>query len=314
MMRNCLFFGSALLLFGVPAFAVPAYTFQTVIDPADTNFTQLLGIDNSGTIAGYFGDGMVVANNGFTLALPGTFTPENYPASLQTQVVGINNTGETVGFFVDGSGVTHGFTDFATILTAVTDPFAPTVTQLLGVNDSGEAAGYYTDGLGNFKPFTWQSGTFTPIPGFVSAQATDVNNAGDIVGFNMTSATTADGFLDIGGSFTTLDFPGSVFTQALGINNVGQVVGDYVDSFGAMHSFVYNIGTGTFQSLDDPNGIGTTTINGINDNGQLVGFYVDGGDNTDGFVGTVVPEPGTLLLMGAAILLGIGLTRWKRRA
>ena len=146
-MRNCLFFGSALLLFGVPAFAVPAYTFQTVIDPADTNFTQLLGIDNSGTIAGYFGDGMVVANNGFTLALPGTFTPENYPASLQTQVVGINNTGETVGFFVDGSGVTHGFTDFATILTAVTDPFAPTVTQLLGVNDSGEAAGYYTDCL-----------------------------------------------------------------------------------------------------------------------------------------------------------------------
>jgi hypothetical protein len=73
--------------------------------------------------------------------------------------------------------------------------------------------------MGNFNPFTWQGGTFTSInvPGFVSAQATGVNNAGDVVGFNMPTAATSDGFLDIGGIFTKLDYPGSMFTQALGI-------------------------------------------------------------------------------------------------
>src|SRR5271166_4482509 len=91
--------GIALLAAGMPAFAGTSYTFQTVIDPADTNFTQLLGINNSGTIAGYFGDGTIVPNNGFTLVLPGAYTKENYPSSVQTQVVGINNSGETVGFY-----------------------------------------------------------------------------------------------------------------------------------------------------------------------------------------------------------------------
>jgi hypothetical protein len=39
-----------------------------------------------------------------------------------------------------------------------------------------------------------------------------------------------------------------------------------------------------FLSIDDRNGVGTTTINGLNDNGQLVGFYVDSNGNTDGFL------------------------------
>ena len=38
--------------------------------------------------------------------------------------------------------------------------------------------------------------------------------------------------------------------------------------------------------VDDPHGMGTTTINGVNDFGVLVGFYVDANGNTDGFVAT----------------------------
>jgi hypothetical protein len=41
-----------------------------------------------------------------------------------------------------------------------------------------------------------------------------------------------------------------------------------------------------FTSIDDPNGVGTTTINGVDDLGELVGFYVDGVRNTDGFLAT----------------------------
>ena len=59
---------------------------------------------------------------------------------------------------------------------------------------------------------------------------------------------------------------------------------------------VYTVGTQTFgfawtpgfgfQTISDPNGVGTTTINGVNDRGQLVGFYTDSRNNVDGLLAT----------------------------
>jgi uncharacterized membrane protein len=82
-----------------------------------------------------------------------------------------------------------------------------------------------------------------------------------------------------------IDAPDSTSTQALGLNNKGSVVGVYVDNSGNSHGFVYSITQGTFVTVDDPNGIGTTVVNGINDNGVLVGFYGTSPINT-GFVAT----------------------------
>jgi len=284
-------------------------TFITVISPGDPAFTQLLGINNSQTIAGYFGDGTIVPNNGFTLVLPSSFTPENFPGAVQTQVVGINGPGETVGFYIDSAGVQHGFTDIGGTFKSVSNPQTTTVTQLLGVNDAGRAAGYWSDAAGNFHPFTWVPGAFTPISfsGLVSAQATDINNAGWVTGFNMTSATTSEGFLDKGGVFTFLQFPGSVFTQALGLNNSGQVVGTFTDAGGNVHGFIYNILTGIYTELNDPFGLNSTLINGINDNDQIVGFYTAANGNTEGFV-SQVPEPTSLLLLG----MGLGALALRR--
>jgi probable HAF family extracellular repeat protein len=86
----------------------------------------------------------------------------------------------------------------------------------------------------------------------------------------------------------TLDVPGSTLSQAFGLNNEGQVVGAFIDSAGKMHGFVFQ--HRHFVTIDDPNGIGTTTVNGINDFGQIVGFYVDSVGNTDGFLGTPEEE------------------------
>jgi hypothetical protein len=44
-----------------------------------------------------------------------------------------------------------------------------------------------------------------------------------------------------------------------------------------------------WQSIDDPNGVGTTLINGINDNDDLVGFYGNCGQSAPschGFLAT----------------------------
>ena len=56
------------------------YGFQLIASPHDPTFTQLLGINDHGTIAGYDGSGQTVdgtlhPNKGFTLTLPASFTP-----------------------------------------------------------------------------------------------------------------------------------------------------------------------------------------------------------------------------------------------
>jgi hypothetical protein len=300
-----LLIGAGMMLFiAVSAPADTIYSFQTVIDTGDVSFTQLLGINNASTIAGYFGDGVVVLNNGFTLVLPNSFTPENFPGSVQTQVVGINNKGNTVGFYVDSASVTHGFTDTGGTFSTIDDPNG-VLTQLLGLNDAGEAAGYWQNTGGTQFPFTELGGTFTEFGGLLplntGAQATDVNNIGEVSGFYLDASGDAHGFLLNGTTETAINYPGAVQTQVLGLNNVGQLSGFYIDASGNMHGFVDT--SGSFQSIDDPFGLNMTTINGINDNGQVVGFYVDSAGNTDGFVATPVPEPGTLILFSSALAI-----------
>jgi hypothetical protein len=75
-------------------------------------------------------------------------------------------------------------------------------------------------------------------------------------------------------------------TQATGVNDRDEVVGVYqvgTGSTATMHGFTWTARHG-FQTVDDPNGVGTTTVNGVNDEGQLVGFYVDSAGNTDGML------------------------------
>src|ERR1039458_1137509 len=270
---------AVLLLIGglslLPGGAQAGYIYQNVINPGDPTFNQELGINNAGTIAGYFGSGAPIGtpppftltpNQGYTVGSPYTsFTSENFPGSGQTQVIGINNGGVTVGFYADRyASATQSFTDI-----------------LLPSLDNA-----------------------------TSATATGVNNAGTVIGFFLSGGVT-EGFLDSGGTFTNFEAAGSTNTMFLSMNNVGQVVGVYQDGNGFNHGFVYSIATGTYTTVDDPNAVlanGGTTINGINDNGQLVGFYGNADGNTIGLLANAVPEPGSLALVGLGALL-IGLRR-----
>jgi MYXO-CTERM domain-containing protein len=315
--------GSALLF---PVGARASYVFQNVINTGDVNFNQELAINSSGEIAGYFGDGTILPNKGYTVVPPygsANFTNENFPGSVQTQVTGINNAGDTVGFWIDGAGANHGFTDFGGTFTSHDSPdttAVPPFTQFLGVNNSREVAGFDNLANGDSQAFTFLGGTFTflTVPNSTSAAATSVNNSGEVSGFE-TSSINGDtyGFLDMSGTFQELLFPGSTFTQFLGLTNNGLVVGVYQDAAGNNHGLVYNSNLMTWQTVDDPSavtGMGNgTTINGINDAGQLVGFYVNAGGQTIGLVANSTPEPASYAF-GAGALALIAFGRRRRTA
>ena len=263
------------------------YSFTSIASPSDPTFTQLLGINKGGTIAGYFGSGADAThpNKGFTLTLPGTFTPENYPNSAQTQVIGIDNHGDTDGFYVDSAGATHGFTDIGGTFATVDVP-GTTFNQLLGLNNNGEEAGYYQFGPSSgptFVPYVRHAdGSFVLLP-IANAQATSINDHELVGGFSNDKAGNSHGFLWQSGKARTVSYQGAVSSQVLGVNNLGQAVGQYTDGQKATHGFVYDANSGQFARIDVP-GSSSTVVNGINRNGWLVGFYTDAKNNTIGFV------------------------------
>lgn len=278
-----------------PAFAQVDYTFDNVQyssgGTVDT-FTQFLGINNQGVVAGYHG---ATVNKGFTyFSNTKEFVQENYPGSAQTQVIGINNLGKTVGFYITPSGQTKGFQFGSGIYTSSNFPSTP-FNQLLGQNDEAQSAGYYSGNTAGTDPdhayiYDETGSTFEQfvLPNSVQAQATGINNAGNVCGFTIDSKSVSHGWLQIGGIVQILNYPESTGTVALGLNNKGQVVGSYTDASNNSHGFVYTLSTKKWQSIDDPDGVDTTVVNGINDNGLLVGFYGTSPINTS-FIAT--PKP-----------------------
>jgi hypothetical protein len=281
-----------------PAAAEPAgWNFITLDNENDPTFNQLLGINNHGKIAGYFGSGaMGHPNKGYTLVAPyaqSDYTNENYPGSMQTQVTAINNIHDTAGFWVDAKNVNRGFIEWNGVFTSYRDPDTGkgTVNQILGLNDSGIAAGFYTDGKSVNHGFLLNqaTGKFTPVtpPGATNVTVAGINANGDICGFYGPPSATI-GFIRKGKHFSTFSFPNSQLTMALGINIHDQIVGTYTDSANAMHGFLLSdpLTHAKWKSIDNPHGVGTTTINGLNDKDDLVGFYVDSAGNTDGMLAT----------------------------
>lgn len=310
------------LLVAVPLAVSPAahatsYNLQFVIDPTGNGNINLLGINDSGVIAGFDG------SSGFTLTLPGNFTAENYPsppASGPSMVTGINAAGDTSGIYMDAAGNTHGFTDIGGTFKTVDNTLSTVFNQALGINNSDETVGYYAPtpaGQPGDIAYSQEGGTFADInhllPTNFNSQAVGINSTSTpwIVGFYQPDAglTTSFGFVDEGGTIQTIDPFGSTFTQALGVNDEGEIVGFYVGADGNQHGYIDN--GGVFTSFDPP-GSASTTINGLNDKGDIVGFYTNPTtDTVDGFVGSPVPEPSTwaMMLLGFA---GFGLLGYRK--
>lgn len=308
------------LLAAIPLAIAPVahagYNLTFVPDPTGGGLINLLGINDSGTIGGFDG------SSGFTLTLPSHFTPENFPsppASGPSMVTGINAAGDTSGIYVDATGANHGFTDIGGTFATVDNPASTVFNQALGINNSDETVGYYAPtvtGSPGDVSYSQKGGVFTTITGLpanFNNQAVGINSLAtpEIVGFYQPDAglTTSFGYLDEGGTITTIDPFGSTFTQALGVNDLGEIVGFYTDASGVQHGYIDN--GGVFTSFDPP-GSASTTINGLNDKGDIVGFYTSASaDAVIGFVGTPVPEPQTwaMMLVGFA---GLGFLGYRK--
>ena len=142
--------------------------------------------------------------------------------------------------------------------------------------------------------------TFTTVdvnlPLGIETWAYGINNSGDIVGSYSDGVATYWGFLDVGGTFTTIN-PGAVETWAYGINDSGNIVGPFWD--GSTYWGFLDVG-GTFTTVDSGFYV-TVGAYGINNSGQIVGYdfdgstyrgYLDVGGNvtTIGFPGAVYTQ------------------------
>jgi hypothetical protein len=287
--------------------ALAAPTFTTIDNAGDPTFNQLLGINNAGLITGYFGSGAAGhPNQGYSIAPPyTTFTPDNYPTSVQTQATGLNNNGAQTGFWsptnLGGGDANYGFirwnkkikipgTPKAVSFISVNDPnttSSPPVNQALGINDNSIAVGFFNDADGNPHGFAYtvSSGKYTAVdvPDATSDAATGINANNLICGFFTNAAGITGGFLKPlkGGNAVEFTVPKSKFTQFLGVNATGMAVGFFVKAK-IPHGVLYNPATGTWVQVDAPLGAQGTILNGINDNGDIVGFYMDNVGNTHG--------------------------------
>ncbi len=321
--------GGLLLILNAPGLAGAAgYTFQTVDYPSAVQVDQVSGLNDAGTLVGYYGDAQ--GNNHSYVATPDGkggygFSTFDAPDADSTFINGLNASGQFAGS-VNVNSVFYGFQGSvgSSAVTAVEVP-GSTYTFAYGINDSGAVVGRYsviTMTSGQVSGFLTTDGgkTFTSLDepdADHDTEAFGINAAGTVVGIYRTPDTAFHGFVATpgsGGTFTysAVNVPGSDSTYLHGINSLGQLVGSY--NMGTPESIGFvatpNGSSYDFQTLNDPLGVHGTEILGINDSGVVVGTYFDANNVGHGFVAipNAVPEPSSLAL---AALGGLGV--WGRR-
>jgi probable HAF family extracellular repeat protein len=231
---------------GTHGFVLSGGSFTT-IDVQGASSTHGGKINTRGQIVGRFTDS--AGTHGFVLS-GGNFTTIDVPgatASFGTFASGVNDADQIVGDFFVATGQQHGFLDIGGTFTTIDVPGVLHSPAALDINNASRIVGYYDMKIG----FLDAGGSFTTIdvPGSQSTYPFGINNnvPVQIVGwFGDTglgqectdrNRKPAHGFLDSGGSFTTIDVPGATQTCAYGINDLGQIVGSFTDSAGT-HGFL----------------------------------------------------------------------------
>ena len=200
-----------------------------------------------------------------------TVHPFTLPGGTATCGLGIAGDGTIVGDNPTlGTNQNFVFAHGAFSFPAATVPGGqPT---FLGINSARTIVGSYLNNgsVGSFVLAGGVTNLFT-LPGASLVQATDINDAGTIVGLYQASGGGAYlGFIDQGGAVTTID-NGSGDTQPAGIDPSGKtIVGTSISSSFAITGFIYR--AGHFKTLAVP-GAQATFARGVDRRGRVSGTY-----------------------------------------
>jgi hypothetical protein len=224
------------------------------VNVTDSPYQQAESINNAGTIVGFFSDptrfnGIV---NGYQLS-DNVYTTLSVPfaTAVDTYAYANNNAGSITGCWDTGEGFnTAGFTLIGGTYTNIGQFPGQPFSCPVGINDDNAVVGGYgyANNTENFSGFLYHKGKYTSInvPGATSTAADGINDAGDIAGsYCATSACTesvfgagTQGFVLIGGVYSTISIPGATSTYVYRISNAGVIQGTYNDSAGIAHGFI----------------------------------------------------------------------------
>lgn len=236
------------------------------------------------------------------------------PQYLQSGADGINDRGTIVGHVGDNDTIRAAMWrgDSLTLLT----PSRPGLSAALDVNESDQVVGQMQGGNGYAQAFLWDSGRFSilpSLPGAVGWAARAISDGGQIVGVSdsargWTAVVWRDGQpVDLGG------LPGAYESTATGINDDGLIVGySRATEIGQTQAVMWR--DGRITALDTLPGVARsgwrlTYASDVNAAGQVVGSGIDPQGRYHGFLLSPVPEPGTLVLLGAGLALVLGRAR-----
>jgi uncharacterized membrane protein len=137
----------------------------------------------------------------------------------------------------------------------------------IGVNDQQTVVGYYPATSGGRLGYTYD-GTYhilTPPTGSTSFYAMDINNSGQIVGWD----GAAFGIIYDNGQYELLQLTDAERTYIYGINDNNLAAGYYFKD-GTERGFVYDLITKEFWDVLFPDST-STMVFGLNNIGQIVG-------------------------------------------
>jgi len=250
------------------------YKFIT-IRPENSPYAVADGIDNAGTVTGYYQD-LNSHYHGFVWR-NGVFQPVNYPGAMDTLLFGVSNRGVAIGYYGDGT-TNH------TVMYSVRSgawsalPDIPNYTQNDGycINDLGVAVG---NAFSSSAAAAWiwdpasQAYSFLDVPGAAqySTSPSCLNDKNQVAGYYADAVGTYHGFIEEGGAYTTVDVPGAADTYPDGIDNEGVIQGQIFDAAFVAEGFVGTRG-GPFAIVNYPGSVSTAIV-GINDRGDLCGAY-----------------------------------------
>lgn len=148
-----------------------------------------------------------------------------------------------------------------------------------GINNDGSTTGTgLIDGTSAYHPFLYQGGETIDLGGGAAGTASDINDAGEVVG-GMYFGQSYRAFRWQGGVATELGTLGGSWSDAVGLNNYGQIVGTaYVSGAptgGVGHGFVQS--NGVMTDLGTLGGTGSRAYD-INEAGFIVGGSGTTGD------------------------------------